>query len=45
MIRVTDDGCGIDREQLASALSRHATTSLRSDFAARPCPALRQCRV
>jgi DNA mismatch repair protein MutL len=30
MIRISDDGCGIDREQLASALSRHATSKIGS---------------
>ncbi len=30
MIRISDDGCGIDREQLAIALSRHATSKVSS---------------
>jgi DNA mismatch repair protein MutL len=30
MIRVSDDGCGIDREQLGSAMSRHATSKIAS---------------
>jgi len=30
MIRISDDGCGIDREQLTSALSRHATSKIGS---------------
>ena len=30
LIRISDDGCGIDREQLADALSRHATSKIKS---------------
>ena len=31
MIRVTDNGCGIDRSQIAKAFERHATSKIRDD--------------
>ena len=31
MIRVTDNGCGIDRNQIAKAFERHATSKIRDD--------------
>ena len=30
LIRVSDDGCGIDRDQMVSAMSRHATSKINS---------------
>lgn len=30
LIRISDDGCGIEREDLAAALSRHATSKIAS---------------
>ena len=31
MIRVTDNGCGIDKSQIAKAFERHATSKIRDD--------------
>ena len=33
LIRITDDGCGMDRDQLLVALERHATSKLEPDDA------------